>query len=91
MDNAQAFFDLCESGKGADGCAEYIAEGGGTFSCQAMDALPGPPITACKTVAEYADWMKGVCENMGDKATYVIDLGAEASLTRTAPVSLLGG
>mmetsp|Transcript_128432 Transcript_128432/g.256535 ORF Transcript_128432/g.256535 Transcript_128432/m.256535 type:complete len:141 (+) Transcript_128432:95-517(+) len=72
---AAAFFEACETGKGKEGVAEFITDGA-TFTCQAVDAMPGPPITECKTVAAYADWMKGVCDAMGEKATYAIDTQA---------------
>ena len=50
---ANAFFKACETGKGWDGCKDFCHEGA-TFFCQA-DAL-----TDTKTLADYADWMKGL-------------------------------
>ena len=41
-----------------------------------MDALPGPPITECKTVEAYTGWMGGVVANMGEAASYAIDAAA---------------
>merc|ERR1712196_507550 len=70
MENAINFYEACESGKGWDVCKEFAA-GAGEFSCQACDALPGPPITACKTLEDYTNWMAGVCENFGEKATTI--------------------
>ena len=52
-ETAMAFFDACETGKGWDGCKEYCHDGAG-FSCQA-DALADT-----KTLADYAEWMKGL-------------------------------
>lgn len=52
-DTAKAFFEACETGKGAADCAAFMHEGA-TFSCQS-DALTG-----VETLAAYADWMKGL-------------------------------
>eukprot|EP01048_Picozoa_sp_COSAG05_P021290 COSAG05_NODE_3873_length_1795_cov_52.030095_1_plen_215_part_00 len=91
MEVAQAFFDACESGKGAAECAQFLAYDA-TFSCQAMDSLPGPKITECRTVSQYTDWMKGVVDNMGDKATYTIDAAAFDEARSTAVfVATFGG
>ena len=75
MDAATAFLNACESGKGWEGVKDMVSPEA-SFACQATDALPGPPVTSCKTVQEYADWMKGVCANFGDKATYTVDAAA---------------
>ena len=58
-DTAQAFFDDCETGKGWESCKEYC-HGDATFSCQA-DAL-----AEVRTVAAYADWMKGLLTPIPD-------------------------
>jgi predicted ester cyclase len=50
---ARAFFEACEAGKGWEACSSWCHEGA-TFSCQA-DAL-----AETKTLAGYADWMKGL-------------------------------
>jgi steroid delta-isomerase-like uncharacterized protein len=50
---AQAFFEACETGKGWEGCAVYCAPDA-TFCAQSE------PLLAVKTLAEYADWMKGM-------------------------------
>jgi steroid delta-isomerase-like uncharacterized protein len=52
-DTAMAFFDACETGKGAEGCKAWCHEGA-SFSCQA-DALAD-----VTTLAGYADWMQGL-------------------------------
>ncbi len=51
--NAQAFFDACETGKGWDDCKQYCSDGA-TFSAQA-DALAD-----VSTVEGYTEWMKGL-------------------------------
>ena len=56
---AQAFFEACETGQGWTGCAAYC-HADATFSCQA-DALAD-----VKTLAAYADWMKGLLTPVPD-------------------------
>jgi len=68
MEACQQFFDFCEAGKGWEVCKEFAADDG-TFCCQAMDALPGPPVSECTTIQQYTDWMSGVVANFGEKAT----------------------
>jgi steroid delta-isomerase-like uncharacterized protein len=50
---AQSFFDACETGKGWETCSAYCAPNA-TFSAQAE------PLAGVKTLAQYADWMKGM-------------------------------
>ena len=50
---ATKFFDACETGKGAEVCAEWCHEGA-TFSCQAG------ALADVTTVSDYAEWMKGL-------------------------------
>jgi predicted ester cyclase len=50
---AESFFDACETGKGWDGCKAYCTPDA-TFRAQAS------PLQDVKTLAQYADWMKGI-------------------------------
>lgn len=50
---ARDFFDACETGKGWDVC-KFFCHDNATFSCQA-DTLAD-----VKTIAGYAEWMKGL-------------------------------
>jgi hypothetical protein len=50
---AKSFFEACETGKGWEGCSAYCTPSA-TFSAQAE------PLSDVKTLAEYADWMKGI-------------------------------
>jgi len=84
QDIAQKFFDCCETGKGWDGCSQYVKSGTAPFNIQAVDALPGPNVTLNKYVKDYLDWMKGVVENMGEKATYEVKAQSYDSDTNTA-------
>lgn len=70
-DTAQALFDACEKGRGWEACKQYCTPDA-EFKIQAVDALPGPHVTDCKTVEDYTNWMAGVVKNFGDKATYKV-------------------
>jgi predicted ester cyclase len=50
---AESFFDACETGKGWEACSAYCTPDA-TFSAQAE------PLLEVKTLALYADWMKGI-------------------------------
>jgi predicted ester cyclase len=50
---AKSFFEACETGKGWGGCSAYCTPNA-TFSAQAE------PLSDVKTLAGYADWMKGI-------------------------------
>merc|ERR1712139_603324 len=78
------FFDCCEKGSGWAGCNSSVASENATFSCQAVDALPGPHITDQKTVKDYLDWMGGVVKDFGAKATYEVKAQGFDSSTSTA-------
>lgn len=52
-DVALRFFEACEAGRGWEGCREHCHPDA-TFSCQA-DSLAD-----VRTVADYAEWMKGL-------------------------------
>ena len=76
MQAANALFNACEAGKGWAGCAQYCAPNA-TFACQAVDLLPGqPPVTECKTVEAYAQWMRAIVADFGDKATVEVNAAA---------------
>ena len=56
---ANDFFAACETGKGWEGCKAYCVPNA-TFAAQAE------PLAGIKTLAEYADWMKGLMTIMPD-------------------------
>ena len=56
---AEAFFDACETGKGWEGCSTYCTPTA-TFSAQAE------PLLDLKTLAQYAEWMKGLMTVLPD-------------------------
>jgi len=50
---ASKFFEVCETGKGWEGCKEFCKPDA-TFSAQAE------PLVDVNTVEQYAEWMKGL-------------------------------
>jgi hypothetical protein len=56
---ANDFFAACETGKGWEVCKTYCPPNA-TFAAQAE------PLAGIKTLAEYADWMKGLMTIMPD-------------------------
>lgn len=59
FETAKAFFDACETGKGAEVCKEWCTDAA-SFSCQA-DAL-----AEVTSLAAYCDWMKGLLTPVPD-------------------------
>jgi predicted ester cyclase len=53
LQTAQKFFEACETGKGWAGCKAYCTLDA-SFSAQSA------PLLETKTLAAYADWMKGM-------------------------------
>ena len=58
-ETAKSFFDACETGKGWDGCKDYC-HADATFTAQSE------PLADIGTLAEYADWMKGLLTPLPD-------------------------
>ncbi len=56
---ANDFFAACETGKGWEACKTFCSPNA-TFAAQAE------PLAGIKTLAEYADWMKGLLTIMPD-------------------------
>ena len=50
---AKSFFDACETGKGWETCKVHCTPNA-TFAAQAE------PLAGIETLAQYADWMKGL-------------------------------
>ena len=64
IETAKEFFTACETGKGWEGCKTFC-DANATFAAQAE------PLARVKTLAEYADWMKGMFTPLPN-ATYEI-------------------
>ena len=77
FDNAKAFFDACESGKGWAGCQQFVAEGA-TFTVQ-TEAM-----AEIKTVQEYADAMAGFATGVFPGCSYDIHAAAYDDDSNTA-------
>ncbi len=56
---AMKFFEACETGKGWEVCKAYC-QPDATFAAQAE------PLADTRTLAEYADWMKGLLVTLPD-------------------------
>jgi predicted ester cyclase len=56
---AENFFEACETGKGWAACSSFCTPGA-TFSAQAE------PLLEVTTLAQYADWMKGIMTVLPD-------------------------
>ena len=61
LQTAQKFFEACETGKGWSACKAYCTPDAG-FSAQST------PLLETKTLAAYADWMKGMFTPFPDAA-----------------------
>jgi predicted ester cyclase len=61
IDTARAFFEACETGQGWAGCAPYAHDAAG-FSAQSG------AIAEIATLADYAEWMKGLLGILPDGA-----------------------
>ena len=72
IDAATAFFEACETGKGWAGCAPHCHPDAG-FNCQA-DAL-----AAVSTLADYAEWMKGLLAMIPDGAYRLTGFASDAA------------
>jgi ketosteroid isomerase-like protein len=83
-DTAKAFFEMCETGGGWEGCRSHCTADA-TFACQA-DALKDTG-----TIAAYSDWMKGLLTPIPD-GRYVLKAFAidEARGTAVAAAEFLG-
>lgn len=58
-DNAMAFFDLCERGKGWEACEPYC-------HAEASFASQAEPLVDVKTLRDYTDWMKTIVTILPD-------------------------
>ena len=80
---AHDFFAACETGKGWDVCKAYCAPNA-TFAAQAE------PLAGIKTLAEYADRMKGLLTIMPDGSYELKSLSCVAQTAGRHPRSAIG-
>jgi hypothetical protein len=74
---ANDFFAACETGKGWEVCKTYCAPNA-TFAAQAE------PLAGIKTLAEYADWMKGLMTIMPDGSYEVKSFATDTERSNVA-------
>lgn len=83
-ENAQRFFDACESGQGWAVCRQYCHEDA-TFSAQA-DALGG-----IDTVEKYTEWAKGLLTPMPDAGYEIQAFAVDADRDQALIFSVFRG
>lgn len=81
---AREFFTACETGKGWEGCSIYCVPNA-TFAAQAE------PLAGIKTLAEYADWMKGLMTIMPDGSYEVKSLATDPERNNVAAYGVFSG
>ena len=81
---ANEFFAAFETGKGWEGCKTYCAPNA-TFAAQAE------PLADIKTLAEYADWMKGVTTIMPDSSYEVKSFATDTERNNVAAYVVFSG
>ena len=81
---ANAFFRACETGEGWDGCRAYCAPDA-SFAAQAE------PLAGIKTLAEYADWMKGLMAIMPDGSYEVKSFAIDTDRNNVAVYAVFSG
>jgi hypothetical protein len=74
-DNAERFFDACETGKGWRGCEQYCRPDA-TFSAQ-VDALDG-----VETLEAHTEWMKGLLTLLPDGSAEVRSFAVDEARMR---------
>ena len=77
FENAQKFFDACETSVGWKGCKQYVANGAPFFAqCE--------PLTEIDTVEGYCEWMADMGTILAAGANYDINASGFDERTRTA-------
>lgn len=81
---AEAFFEACETGKGWEVCNAYCTPDA-TFSAQAE------PLLGVKTLADYANWMKGLMTVLPDATYEVKSFATDAARNNVAAYGVFRG
>ena len=81
---ANDFFVACETGKGWEGCKAYCVPNA-TFAAQAE------PLAGVKTLAEYADWMKGLMAIMPDGSYEVKSFALDSQRNNVTVYAVFSG
>jgi len=83
-EKAEAFFAACETGRGWDGCSAYCTPNA-TFSAQAE------PLADITTLAQYADWMKGLLTVLTDGRYEVKSFATDAERNNVCAFGVFTG
>ncbi len=83
-ENAQLFFDACETGKGWEGCEQYC-HAGASFSAQA-GALKG-----VDTLQGYTDWWTGMFTPLPDVSYEVRSFAVDEDRNNVAAYGVVRG
>ncbi|MEO8660705.1 MAG: ester cyclase [Bryobacteraceae bacterium] len=81
---AEKFFAACETGEGWAACSAYCTPEA-TFSAQAE------PLLGVKTLADYAEWMKGILTLMPDGHYEVISFATDIKRNNVAAYAIFHG
>ena len=84
MEQAQAFFDACESGRGWDACKSYCTENA-SFSSQAG------PLAEMSTLEEYVEWMKGLLTLLEDGSYEIKSFAADEARSNVSAYAVFSG
>ena len=84
IEEAEQFFDACETGKGWEACQQYC-QPQATFSAQA-DALAG-----VDTVEAHTEWMKGLLTPVADGRYEVRSFGADEDRNNVTAYAIFRG
>jgi predicted ester cyclase len=81
---AEGFFHACETGQGWEACSSYCTPDA-TFAAQAE------PLLDVKTLAQYADWMKGILTVLTDARYEVKSFAIDAARNNVAAYGVFYG
>jgi predicted ester cyclase len=81
---AKDFFAACETGKGWEACKAYCTADA-TFAAQAE------PLADLKTLAQYADWMKGLFTPLPNGSYEVKSFATDAELNNVSAYAVFSG
>jgi len=81
---AKDFFAACETGKGWEACKAYCTADA-TFAAQAE------PLADVKTLAQYADWMKGMFTPLPNASYEVKSFATDAERNNVSAYAVFSG
>ena len=83
-EQAHAFFEACEAGKGWSGCRAYCTPDA-TFAAQAE------PLADIKTLEQYTEWMKGLMTVLTDGSYEVKSFATDAERQNVCAYGVFSG